>query len=195
MNNFTYRICQPDEKEAVTDVFYANREALCLPDLAAAEIVATLLFNKGQVLGGFHDDKLVAALGYFLGEPQHDYANNEVLFLYVGAILPEYQLTRLFHHGLLFALQMFQGTAVSQLKLQADASNPYTNKLYGRFAQPIAREKSPRGVPVITYGGSIEDAIAYLSRGKRPRPAPETPQQYYFEHRIRPYVQPHNWNL
>ncbi len=195
MNNFTYRICQPDEKEAVTDVFYANREALCLPDRTAAEKVTTLLFTKGQVLGGYHGDRLVGALGYFLGEPQHDFANNEVLFLYVGAILPAYQLTRLFYHGLLYILQLYQGTAVTQLKLQADAANPYTNKLYGRFAQPIAKEKSPRGVPVITYGGSIENAITYLSRGKRARPAPATPQQFYFEHQIRPYVQPHNWNL
>jgi hypothetical protein len=167
MSNFTYRICKPDEQETVTDVFYANRETLCLPDWETAEKVTTLLFAKGQVLGGYHAEKLIGALGYFLGEPQHDFSNNEVLFLYVGAILPTYQLTRLFHQGLLFTLQMYQGTAVTHLKLQADAANPYTNKLYGRFAQPIAKGKSPRGVPVITYGGSIEDAVAYLTRRKR----------------------------
>ncbi len=195
MSNFTYRICQPDEKEAVTDVFYANQEALCLPDRAAAAKISDLLFTQGYVLGGYHGEKMVAALGYFLGEPKHEFANNDVLYLYVGAILPEYQLSRLFYHGLLFILQMYRETAVTRIRLQAEAANPYTNKLYGRFAQPIAREKSPRGVPVITYGGSIEDAIAYLSRGRRVRPAPATPQKFYFEHRIRPYVQPHNWNL
>jgi hypothetical protein len=64
-------------------------------------------------------------------------------------------------------LQRYRETAVTQLKLQAEAANPYTNRLYGRFARPVAREKSPRGVPVITYGGSIEDAIACLTRRKR----------------------------
>jgi hypothetical protein len=167
MNHFTYRICQPDEKEAVTDVYFANREALCLPDRDAAAKVTELLFAKGQVTGGYHGEKLVGALGYFLGEPQHDFANKEVLYLYVGAILPEYQLTRLFFHGLLFTLQRYRETAVTQLKLQAEAANPYTNRLYGRFAKPVAREKSPRGVPVITYGGAIEDAIACLTRRKR----------------------------
>ena len=195
MSNFTYRICQPNEKEAVTDVFYANREALCLPDRAATAKVSELLFTQGQVLGGYHGNKVVGALGYFLGEPQHNFANNDVLYLYVGAILPEYQLTRLFYHGLLFILQLYQGTAVTQIRLQAEAANSYTNKLYGRFAQPIGKEKSPRGVPVITYGGSIEAALVYLSRGKWPRPAPATPQQYYLDHRIRPYVQSHNWYL
>jgi hypothetical protein len=195
MSNFTYRLCHQDEKEAVTDVFFATQEALCLPNRAAAAKITKTLFADGHLLGGYHNNKLVAVLGYFLGEPKHDFANNDVLYLYVGAILPEYQLTRLFYHGLLFILHLYQGTAVTQLRLQAEKANPYTNKLYGRFAQPIAEGKSPRGVPVITYGGSIEEAIAYLSRGKRPKPAPATPKQYYFEHRIRPYVQPHNWNL
>ncbi|MCA9944641.1 MAG: hypothetical protein KC449_14225 [Anaerolineales bacterium] len=195
MSNFTYRLCQPDENEAVTDLFWANAAALCLPDRDAAAKVAEHIFSNGQVLGGYHQDRLVGALGYFLGEPKHNFSNKEVLFMYVGAILPEYQLTRLFYHGLLFILQMYQGTAVTQIRLQAEAANPYTNKLYGRFTQPIAKEKSPRGVPVITYGGSIEEAIAYLSRGKKPRPKPPTPQQYYAEHRIRPCLPPHNWNL
>ena len=195
MSNFTYRLCKPEEKEAVTDVFYANHEALCLPDRAAAAKISELLFAKGYVLGGYHNGTLVAALGYFLGEPERNFANSEVLYLYVGAILPAYQLTRLFYHGLLFILQQYLGTAVTQLRLQAEANNPYTNKLYGRFAQPIAKEKSPRGVPVITYSASIEGAIAYLSRGKRPSPQRQTPQEYYVEHRIRPCVPPHNWNL
>lgn len=167
MKNFAYRVCQPVEYETVTDVYFANKEELCLPDRAAAEQVTRLLFSNGYVVGGYHGTNLVGALGYFLGEPQHHYANNEILYLYVGAILPAYRLTRLFHDGLLFTLQLYQGTAVTHLKLQADAANPYTNKLYGRFAQPIARGKSPRGVPVITYSGSIEDAIAYLTRRQR----------------------------
>ncbi|WP_420630106.1 hypothetical protein [Candidatus Leptofilum sp.] len=195
MKNFTYRLCQSDEIDAITDLFFSSREELCLPDRTAAEKVSQLLFAKGQVTGGFFESKLLGALGYFLGEPKYDFSNKDVLYLYVGAILPSYRLTRLFHHGLLFTLQRYQGTAVTQLRLQAEKANPYTNKLYGRFAHPIAEEKSPRGVSVITYGGSIEEAIAYLSRGKRLRPKPQTPQQYYVEHRIRPSVPPHNWNL
>ena len=195
MKNFTYRQCQPDEKEAVTDIFFANREALCLPDRPAAANVTELLFAKGYVIGGYHDDNMVGVLGYFLGEPQHDFANKNVLYLYVGAILPEYQLTRIFFHVLLFIVEMYQGTAVTQIRLQAESTNPYTNKLYGRFAQPLAREKSPRGVPVITYGAAIEDVMAFTSRFKRPLRRTQTPQQYYFEHRIRPCVPPHNWQL
>ena len=180
MNNFIYRTCQPNEHEAVTDLYFANRKELCLPDRTAAGKVTELLFAKGQVTGGFFTNKLVGALGYFIGEPQHGFANKDVLYLYVGAILPGYRLTRLFHNGLLFTLEGYKGTAVTQIRLQAEKANPYTNKLYGRFAQPIAEEKSPRGVPVITYGGSIEEAIAYLSRWKRPRPAskPAAPAQY-----------------
>jgi hypothetical protein len=167
MKNFIYKTCVPKDQEAVTNLYFATKEALCLPNKAAAQKVTDLLFAKGHVIGGYHGDVLGGALGYFLGEPQYAYTNKEVLFLYVGAILPQYQLTRMFHQGLLFALQIHKGGRVKEIRLQAKADNLYTNKLYGRFAQPIAKEKSPRGVPVITYGGSIDDAIAYLTRGKR----------------------------
>lgn len=39
------------------------------------------------------------ALGYFFGDPAHDFANKEVLFMSVGAILPAYRGTRLFNKG------------------------------------------------------------------------------------------------
>ena len=169
MKYFTYRTCQPHEKESITNLFMANQKELCLPDRTAADKVTAYLFAKGQITGGFFDEKLMGALGYFLGEPKQDFTNNDVLYLYVGSILPGYRLTRLFLHGLLYTLERYRGTAVTKIRLQAEASNPYTNKLYGRFAQPIAGELSPRGVPVITYGGSIETAVAYLSRRKRPQ--------------------------
>lgn len=198
MTDYIYRTCEPAEKDAVTELYFACREDLCLPNRDAAQKIAALLFTKGQLTGGYHNQELVGALGYFLGEPKHNYANNEVLYLYVGAILPAYRLTRLFHHGLLYTLERFQGTAVTDLRLQAEAANPYTNKLYGRFARPIAQENSPRGVPVITYGGPIETAIAYLSRWKRPRssqtkgiPSPNQP----FDHGMRMSAPPHNWEL
>lgn len=168
MNNFVYKACVPKDQDAVTDLYFATKKELCLPDRDAAQKVTDLLFAEGHVVGGFHNNILAGALGYFLGEPQQAYVNKEVLFLYVGAILPQYRLTRMFHQGLLFTLHLHKGGRVQEIRLQADAKNRYTNKLYGRFAQPIAKGKSPRGVPVITYGGSIEDAIAYLSRGKRP---------------------------
>jgi len=170
MTNFIYKACIPQDQDAVTDLYFTTKEELCLPDRDAAQKVTDLLFAKGHVIGGFHGNVLGGALGYFLGEPQQAFTNKEVLFLYVGAILPQYRLTRMFHQGLLFTLQMHKGGRVQEIRLQADAENRYTNKLYGRFAQPIAKGKSPRGVSVITYGGSLDDAIAYLSRGKRPHP-------------------------
>lgn len=170
MNQFVYKACVPKDQDAVTDLYFATKKELCLPDRDAAQKVTDLLFAKGHVVGAYHNDILVGALGYFLGEPKHKFANKELLYLYVAAILPRYRMTRIAHQVLLFTLQMHKGGRVQQIRLQAAADNPYTNKLYGRFAQPIAKGKSPRGVPVITYGGSIDDAIAYLTRWKRPCP-------------------------
>jgi hypothetical protein len=127
-----------------------------------------LCFAHGGVIAAYDGSLLVAMLGYFYGEPQCDYVNNDTAFMYVAGIREPYRLTRVFYKGLIFSLQHFQQAGAKAIKLQAEAANPYTNRLYGRFALPIAHSKSLRGKEVVTYGGSIEDALGYLLRGKRP---------------------------
>jgi hypothetical protein len=46
--------------------------------------------------------------------------------------------------------------------------NPYTNKLYARFADFLYPDKTLRGVPVNTYGGSIDAALTRLGQRRRP---------------------------
>lgn len=168
MSNYTFRILnQRDDEEAITNLLLAVKDDLLLPDREAAQRVTNLLFEKGGVLGGYHGAQLVSVLGYFWGDPNEDFADKRVAFLYVGAILAPYRLTRMFHQGLSYALKELQTAGAREIRLQAEAANPYTNKLYRRFARPVAEGKSLRGVPVITYVVPIAAALDYLSRGRR----------------------------
>ena len=54
-----------------------------------------------------------------------------------------------------------------EIRLQAEAANPYTNKLYGRFASFMYASKTLRGVPVNTYGGPIDTALNHLDLRRR----------------------------
>ena len=175
MTQYTFQFCtQENDQESIIDFLYALKDELFLPDKQAAQNITKLVFDKGGVVAGFHQTQLCAMLGYFLGEPDRQHANKEVAFLYVAGIAESYRLTRVFRNGLLFTLRGLQEFGVREIRLQAEAANPYTNRLYARFARPIGEGRSLRGVPVVTYGSLIDDALAYLDRRKRPFSQPQS---------------------
>ncbi|MCA9996529.1 MAG: hypothetical protein KDE56_12310 [Anaerolineales bacterium] len=168
---FSFRFCFPQiDRQTAVSFLYQNKEELHLADETAVSQVVDLVFDKGGVFGGFdRQQQMQGMLGFFFGEPQQEYRNKEVLFMYVAAIAPSYRLTRMFHTALTTALHEFQKMGLEEIRLQAEDIDRYTNKLYGRFAQPISEDVTIRGIKVITYGGSIENALAYLQRGRQPQ--------------------------
>ncbi|MCA9939374.1 MAG: hypothetical protein KC418_12065 [Anaerolineales bacterium] len=172
MTRFTFKSCiQIEDEDAIVELLFTVKDELYLPDKQVIRAIVSNLFAHGGVIGAYHGRQLCGMMGYFLGSPEQEYANKEVAFLYVGCILPSYRLTRMFHGGLLFALQQFATIGVREIRLQAEAANPYTNRLYARFAQPLSHGKSLRGVPVITYGGSLQVALNHLAPRQRALPA------------------------
>ena len=175
MSAYEMKNCQPNaDRQAVIDLFYAVKEELYLPDRSAVEKMVDLIFAHGGVVGGYYAGQLVGAMGYFFGDPSEQFADKSILFMYVGAILPEHRGSRLFLQGLRFSLRQMQATPVAQIRLQAEAANSFTNRLYSRFAKPVGRSRSLRGVEVITYGNELGAALRTL--GIRPaRVAAPTP--------------------
>ena len=170
MSQYRYKFCtQAEDQEEIIDVLFSIREALCLPDRETCQTVVEHCFAHGGVFGVYDGAFMVGAMGFFYGEPQCDYFNKETVFMYVAGIRPEYQLSRVFLTGLREVLQSFWAEGRQRIKLQADARNPYTNRLYGRFAQVVARGRSLRGIETMTYGSSIQEALNRLPGSKRRR--------------------------
>jgi len=168
MNKIISKLCdQEKDQQAVTDMLYALKDDLCLPNREAARKIVELCFEKGGVIGVYDGSLLCGMAGFFYGEPEQNFRNREIAFLYVAGILPRYRLSRVFRNGLIFALQMFKGMAFQEIRMQARAGDPYTNGLYARFATRLGESKSLRGDTVFTYGGTIDDALSYLQRRKR----------------------------
>ena len=158
---------QHADQNAIVNLFDATRDELYLPDRNTVEQLINKCFSKGSVIGAYVKDELGGAMGYFYGEPDLNYVNKEVVFMYMAAILPKYRCSRLFHQVFISTLQQFQKEGKTEIRLQAEADNPYTNKLYSRFAEPIAEKKSLRGKRVIEYGASINDALQVLTRRRK----------------------------
>lgn len=164
-----YRPCyQQIDEGSLVDFLYVQKDELFLPDKTAVSQVIDVLFHKGGIFGAFdRQEQMQAMLGFFFGEPGKEYANKETGFIYVTAIARSYRLTRLFRDGFAYSLRQFQQMGVNEIRLQAGEMDRYTNKLYGRFAHPLGKGTTLRGKPVITYGNTVDDALAALERHKR----------------------------
>lgn len=176
MPNFTFKKCvQSEDQEAIVDLVFSIKDELRLPDRETAEKVVNICFEHGGIIGGYYGSRLVGMMGYFRGEPVKDYENKETAFMYVACIADEFRLSRLFRKGLLYTFREFRKMGFREIRLQAEATNPYTNRLYGRFAQALEESKSLRGLPVITYGGTLDEALRYLEPKRRTVSPRQTP--------------------
>jgi hypothetical protein len=169
MTHYNFKLCTQNDEPAVIDFLMTVKDELYLPDREAVVDMLNLIYAKGGIVGAFDGDTLCGMMGFFYGEPDQAYANTEVVFLYVAAIADEYRLSRVFHKGLSFALRTFEQMGKREIRLQAEAANPYTNKLYGRFASFLYESKTLRGIPVNTYGNSIDAALSRLDWRRRSR--------------------------
>ncbi|MFK7802214.1 MAG: hypothetical protein AB8G95_11320 [Anaerolineae bacterium] len=159
-----YRFCYSQiDQQTVARFLSTQKKELYLPDDTAVQQVVDLAFEKGGVFAGFDQQKnMQSMMGFFFGDPTNDFVEKELAFMYVATIAKNYRLTRAFHVGLKQVLESFSEMGLSAIRMQARATDKYVNKLYGRFAQPLSTGFSLRGQPVITYGGSIDDALAYF---------------------------------
>lgn len=167
MTQYTFAQCGRRDEAVLADFIMTVKDELYLPDRAAVTAMLDLLYREGGICAVYDRDTICGVLGFFYGEPARDFGNKEVVFLYVAAIAPAYRLSRVFHYGLLSALRAFQRQGKREIRLQAEAANPYTNKLYSRFAACLYPGYSLRGVPVNTYGGEITQALAALNGRRR----------------------------
>ena len=168
MTRFHYKLCNPlTDKEMMIAYLYSQKDELHLPDRQSVQNVVELCLAHGGIVACHADGVLGGMGGFFLGEPSQNFVNKETAFIYVATISEPFRLTRMFRQGLVFMLNHFQESGIAAIRMQAEDTNLYTQKLYGRFAKPIAKGKSLRGRDVITFGSTVEEALAYLQRGRR----------------------------
>jgi len=143
---------------AIIDLLYELREELAFKDRRVAEEIAGILFERGGVIGSFVDDRLVGLCGYFLGDPGDDFIEKDVAFIYVAGIAEPYRCTRLFLNAYRFIFAHLRKFNVREIRLQAGVDNAYTNRLYARLFTEVGRTANRRGLPVIQYRHSFEEA-------------------------------------
>ena len=168
LSELTYRFCfkQIDE-DVLIRFLMTQRDELLLDGETAVQTVIDRLFDHGGILAAFTpQNEVVGLIGFFFGDPNHNFENKEMLFLYVAAISQRYRLSRLFFKGMMLVMRKGKEMRMTHFQMQANVHDPYVNKLYGRMGKPLFESKTLRGHPVMTYGGSIEELIGRYDRSQ-----------------------------
>lgn len=173
-----FQVSSKSDESAIVDFLWSIKDDLWLADRDSAAKITQLAFDKGGAIAGYHNDILVAMVGYFIGEPSQKYANKEVGFIYVAGLAKPYRLSRAMWNGLVFTMQHLQKLGMKEIRCHAREQDTYTNRLYSHFAKRLGTDVSLRGDPTVLYGNTIEGVLAYLNKGRtRQSTSPQTPTQ------------------
>lgn len=164
MTRVLYKTGSKNDEAAIVNFLWSLRDDLLFSERNRVTEIVQLIFAKGGTIVGYHNDVLVAMVGYFLGEPSRKYANKEVGFIYIAGIAQPHRLSRAMWHGLDFTFRHLQELDVNEFRCHAREGDPYTNRLYAHFAKRLGEDVNLRGYPTILYGNTIENVLAYLNK-------------------------------
>ena len=163
-SNIDYRLCfKQIDQDKLERFLMTQKDELFLPDRAAAKKIVDMVFENGGILGGFDSaNRIQAMFGFFFGDPGDGFADKDVLFIYVGAISKSFRLSRTFLKGIASILKEGTRLKIDQFRMHASIHDPYLNRLYGKFSNPLGESQNIRGYPVMVYEGSVEDLFAKI---------------------------------
>ena len=174
-----FRVCNENDRSDIGDFLESVKEDFAGFDRNVIDNVVERTFKRGGAIAAYQDKSMVGMLGYLHGEPSLNFANREVGYMYLTALAPRVRLTRVFPDGLLFTMQIMQDIGIEQVRFHALKTNPYTNRLYERFARCIGEEENLRGYVCNLYAASVSEVLASLSGWRRDVIKQPTPDSYH----------------
>ena len=164
-----FQMSRPDDAEGISDFLYSIRDELYFSKRQVATDMTKLLFQRGCVVIGIANQKIVAVIGVLFGEPAKSYANREVGFIYVAGLEKSHRGTSAFQTGLRFVLERLQMIGLEEIRFHALETDVRLNAIYSSFTKPIGKENNQRGFSCVLYGRTIKEALATLNERQRCR--------------------------
>ena len=164
MSKTEFKICTEADTALVHNLLWALREEFFFADQAAVFEITRSYMENGAILGGFQNGEMVAALGYFAGDPNHDFVDKEIVFISLIAIAPAVRRSWVAFEGTRYMVETFRTKGIKQFRFHARESDPYTNKMYGLIAQLVGQTVNTRGYLCNVYEAKFDDFVALLDR-------------------------------
>ena len=118
----------------------------------------SLAFEKGKVYIAEKTSGVpLGLIGYTFGDPDEQYSDPAIAFVLFTLIKPDNRQTMAFIQGFTLIVQILQARGIREIRLKALKSNPYTNRLYSKFAEPKAEVLNMKGLPCILYTADISE--------------------------------------
>lgn len=123
----------------------------------------SLAFEKGKVyIAEKTPGVSLGLIGYTIGDPDEQYSDSTVAFVLFTLIKPDNRQTMAFIQGFTLIMQFLQASGIREMRLKALKSNPYTNRLYSKFAKRKAEVLNMKGLPCILYTADISELQKWL---------------------------------
>jgi hypothetical protein len=162
-----FRVCTPEDEPNIRAFLWSLKDDFRFTERSTIDEITRLLFEKGGVIGGYRGAEMVGMFGYFLGEPIHNYTNQDVGFIYIAGLANHVRRTGAFRSGAKVLSKTLKSLGVRELRCHAAEQDVYTNQLYARLGKPIAKEKNRRGDTCILYANSIKAVLTRLATPSR----------------------------
>lgn len=128
----------------------------------------SIAFEKGKVyVAERAPGEPFGLVGYTFGDPDEQYRDPAVAFVLFVMLKPDNRQTMAFMQGFAIMAQYLQASGVREMRLKALKSNPYTNRLYSKFAERKAEVLNMKGLPCILYSADVaklQDRLPGLGR-------------------------------
>ena len=172
-----FRTCDINDHADVIDFLYSIRDELYFSEYAVAAEIADLLYERGGVIGGYHNGQLVGLVGYFYGQEADSYTDKQTALIYVAGLAKPYRSSGIFAVGLRFLTEALYTIGVQHLRLHVVETDKRLNAIYSTFATPLRTERNRRGLCCVLYGNTVEAVLAHLQqrrvRSAAYRPGPD----------------------
>ena len=133
--------------------------------LDAKELIRILCDQLGEgrlFLAVNNEDKVVGTGCYYIGTPDNNFEDKEIVLLDTTIMLKEYRASFLFLKGLKSVVNDILQTAskVKEVKILVREQDSYLQRLYGKFATNIGINRKD----LLVFNTTLEDLLHYVMK-------------------------------
>ena len=160
--------CISDEDLANVSRFILNNKRSLHPSFTTLDTVALLYsyITNGHLIQVVDDNHgVIGAMAYYIGTPEEDFKDKEVVFADIAIADRSYRGSRLFIRGLKYFLNQIltDHPEVQEFRLAALSENEYICKLYAKFSNITHKREGSIGEETV-FSAKIREIRSFIRK-------------------------------
>ena len=115
-----------------------------------------MLIDKGEVVVGLDNEQVVSLCGYTFGEPDNNFDNTSIGYVYVAITDPKCR-GKFFREGFREVVNRMKSKRISEMRFKANSKDDRMNNFYRKFAEDKGLCLNSGGFPSRLYSLDLSD--------------------------------------